>query len=229
MKIIRKILFISIFTVLCSSLTFASSRISLGVSCLSLGSQNTLPGENYGIKRIKSIAPALLIEGEVVPVEQFSIFLRADVAPFSPTIKANNSKLPLDQNVLTQYSLTGLFQLGCGWQLPLSFWTAQDFPLELSVGLVGSLGLFHFSSLTPDYNYSAFSMSFGGGLFETASFYFDAFGLTLSSTQSFSFCDRTEEKLQQTSKKENQTDNFIGTPVIFSWDISLSFSYRLGR
>lgn len=224
----KKILIIiSIFLI--SVALSASSRISFGGSCLAIGSQNALCGENEGVKRMSSIAPALVLEGEIIPIEQFSVFMRASVAPFNPTIKASNVSLPLDKATLDYSTLTALFQVGLGWQLPLSYWTLLDFPLEISVGALGTLGLMSFSSLTPDYNFSALSTSFGAGLFETFSYYFNAFGVSLTATQNFSFTDTTKLSKQYTSHDKNETSVSGGTPVICSWDVSLAFTYRFGR
>lgn len=230
LEVFLKKLSIILFTVLfiCFSVG-ASSRVSVGVSCLSIGSQNALAGENEGVKRMSSIAPALVLEGEVIPIEQFSVFMRASCAPFKPTIKASNVPLPFDKNTLDYSTLTALFQVGLGWQLPLSYWTRLDFPLEISVGALGTLGLMSYSSLTPDYNYSATSTSFGAGLFETFSYYFSSFGVSLTATQNFSFSDTTKLSMQYTSQDKHETSVSGGTPVICTWDVSLAFSYRFGR
>ena len=224
----KKLIFI--ITIFLVSVTLnASSRVSVGVSCLSIGSQNALAGENEGVKRMSSIAPALVLEGEIIPIEQLSVFMRASCAPFKPTIKASNVPLPLDKNTLDYSTLTALFQIGLGWQLPLSYWTRLDFPLEISVGALGTLGLMSYSSLTPDYNFSAVATSFGAGLFETFSYYFGSFGVSLTATQNFSFSDSTKLSMQYTSQDKHETSVSGGTPVICTWDVSLAFSYRFGR
>lgn len=207
---------------------FASSRISIGASCISINSSGMLESDTFGVRRVKSIAPAITVESEIVPIEQFSILVKADVAPFNPKISSKGDLLPSLDNVVFNNTLTGMFSVGLGWQMPLSYWSRMDSPFDITLGAVFNMGLFSLSYDTPYLNYKGTELSLGGGFFETASIYIESIGFTVTGTQSFSFGDYSSWTKRATSQSESKASQFVATPVIFSWSVSLGLTYRFG-
>lgn len=206
----------------------ASSRVGFGASFVSINSNGMLEGDIGGVKRVKTMAPAITIEGEIIPFEQFSIFLKADMAPFKPSITSKGEPLPSVSEVVDESKLAGLFSLGLGWQMPISYWAYYDSPFEVTVGGVFSLGWLHLSYDTPHIYFKSNELSLGVGLFESGSFYFGSLGITVTSTQTFSFGDYSTWTKKPTGSDETTDSQYVNTPIIFSWDVSLLMSVRFG-
>ena len=223
-KIVSAFLIIS----LCVMSLAASSRIGVGASLISVNSSGMIEGSTGGVIRLRSLAPAIAVEGEIIPFEQFSIILRADIAPFNPSLVSRGETLPLSSEVVAKYSLSCLFSMGLGWQLPISYWTFYDSPFEATVGGVFTLGWLHLNYDTPHLYHKGDELSLGVGLYETGSFYLGTVGFTLSSQQTFSFGDYSKWTRKVTGGSESTNSQYISTPIIFSWDVSLALSFRFG-
>lgn len=227
MKHVKRVILIFLLIVLCTVTATASPRVSAGASCIYVNSSGMLEGDTFGVRRVKSIAPAVTLEGEIVPFEQFSIFLKADCAPFNPKISSKGETLPSFSGVVFKNTLVGSFSFGFGWQLPLSYWTRMDCPLEITLGAVFNTGLFSLSYDTPYQNFKGRELSLGGGAFESISLYIDNYiGFTITSTQTFSFGDYSVWTRKMTNQGESKGEQFVATPVIFSSTVSLGLTYR---
>lgn len=213
---------------LCVAALAASSRIGVGASLISVNSSGMIEGNTGGVRRVRSLAPAIAVEGEIVPFDQFSIILRADIAPFNPSIVSRGETLPLSSDVVAKYSLASLFSLGLGWQMPFSYWAFYDSPFEATVGGVFTLGWLHLNYDTPFLYHKGNELSLGVGFYETGSFYLGTVGFTLSSQQTFSFGDYSKWTRKVTGGGESTNSLYISTPIIFSWDVTLAMSFRFG-
>lgn len=229
MKHTKRITALFIFIALFVTALSASPRATAGFSYISVNSSSMLEGESYGVKRVSSIAPAVTLEGEIIPIEQFSIFLKASVAPFNPAIKYKGETLPsIAENVVFKNSLTGSFSLGFGWQLPISYWARYDIPIDVTAGALFNLGLFSLTYDTPQKHSDGRSINLGGGFFETVSFYLESVGFTITGIESFSFADFSTWTEKKTNSTGTKGSLFTATSVIFSWNVSLGMTYRFG-
>ena len=206
----------------------ASARIGVGGSLLSVSAYGYTAGKNNGVVRASSIAPAVTIDAEIVPIEEFAVIIKADAAPIWPKVKAKGELLPSLPDVVDRTTVTGSLAVGAGWQLPFSYWLYVDSPLEATVGGALVFDYIHLSYDTPSEAFSGSEFTLGAGLYESVSYYFGTVGFTLSSVQSLSFADFSVWKLNATGEARTADSAFIPTPVVFSWNISLSMSFRFG-
>ncbi len=222
-KIIAALLILTI------SLTLgASTRIGVGGTLLNTSAYGYTAGKNNGVVRTSSIAPALTVDAEIAPVEGFAFIIKADAAPLWTKIKAKGELLPSLPDVVDRAASTGSLAIGAGWQLPFSYWLYIDSPLEITVGGAFVCDYIHLSYDTPSEAFSGSELTLGAGLCESVSYFFGTFGLTLSSVQSLSFADFSTWKLNTTGEEQSDDRAFIPTPAVFSWDLTLSMSFRFG-
>lgn len=207
----------------------AYPRISAGGSFAGLAMQGTLAGPEYGTLESRTLAPMVAVEGEVIPVDQWSLFMRFQLDPFKPEIKSGNVVQPADPKAAVPYSIAGRAALGTGWQLPFSDWTRRDVPFDLTLGIGAEMDFMHLSYSTPAKNYSSFEAAFGAGLYVAASVYFGpSFGLSLSTMPSVTLMDYTSVTDTATGGDAVQTGSLTFTSLKFSWDAMLAATIRFG-
>lgn len=224
----KRIINLALLSAFLISALSASCRVSAGGSFMHLGSYGLLAGEDYGVRRIASSAPAIALEAEFEPCYQLSVFMQGVCAPYWPLVKSNGDLLPL-QKTFSSYKHTAFFFLGCGWMLPLSYWTKEDFPIEISAGAGCSISLFGYGHETAYESYKAIELAYSAGFYETFSWYFtDTFGLSLSAIESFSLGDTSSFSLKKTAGSMTKTSLTRGIPVVFNMSATLSLSVRFG-
>ena len=224
-KIIIALLVLSVFSL---GFLASSTRIGVGGTLLSINGFGYPVGDEFGTTRSSSLAPAVTFDAEISPVLDFAIIVKADTAPFNPSVKSKGEILPSFKNVVDRYALTGSFSLGAGWQMPISYWAYVDSPFEVTIGGVMTAGLVHINYDTPSEAFSGNELILSAGFYESASFYFGAVGLSLSSVQSFAFADFSSWKIKPTGGEAVNGSAFIITPVMFNWNVSLGMSVRFG-
>lgn len=225
---IKKI-FIIFFCFLTIIPLYSYSRVSAGGAGISIKQQGCIAGFEQGALISKSSTPAMSVEGELVIFPQFIAFLKTQVNPFTPNIHAKDSKLPLAFDINNYQTVVGKFSLGLGWQLPLSDWTSSDFPMDVSLGLGPSISFMYLSFSTPYLNNISTEASFGLGAFLSASLYFSPlFGISLSTMPSLSVLDYSTQNITATGGSPQKQELLTFTPLLLSWDVSLSATIRFG-
>ena len=208
---------------------YAYPRISLGGGVSGISMQGMLAGSEYGTLESKATVPVIAIEGEIVPVSQWSVFMRVMMDPFNPEIRSGGMLQPAAPNAKVPYTLAGRASLGTGWQLPFNDWTRQDVPFDLTLGLGAVMDFMHLSFSTPQQNYSCLETSFGAGLYVAASVYFGPyFGISLSTMPSFTLMDNTSASSTATGGDSIRNDSLTFTSLKFSWDAVLAATIRFG-
>lgn len=224
-KIVTALLLLSVFALVSLG---ASTRAGVSGTLLNINAFGLPTGDRFGITRSSTLAPAVTLDAEISPALDFAIIIKADVAPFSPSIKAKGEILPSLENVVDKYTLAADLSFGAGWQMPISYWAYVDSPFEVTIGGIVSAGLIHINYDTPNEAFSGNEFIFSTGFYESVSFYFGAVGLTLSSVQSFAFADFSSWKTKATGGETVVGNAFIFTPVMFNWNASLGLSVRFG-
>ena len=208
---------------------YAYPRISLGGGISGISMQGMLAGSEYGTLESKATVPVIVIEGEVVPVYQWSIFMRVMMDPFNPDIRSGGMLQPADPKAKVPYTLAGRAAIGTGWQLPFDDWTRQDVPFDLTLGLGAVMDFMYLSFSTPQRNYSCLETSFGAGPYVAASAYFGPhFGISLSAMPSLTLMDNTSAFSTATGGDSTRNDSLTFTSLKFSWDAVLAATIRFG-
>ena len=224
-----KLILAVLFLIFIPASLYAYPRISLGGGISGISMQGMLAGSEYGTLESKATVPVIVIEGEVVPVYQWSIFMRVMMDPFNPDIRSGGMLQPADPNAKVPYTLAGRAAIGTGWQLPFDDWTRQDVPFDLTLGLGAVMDFMHLSFSTPQRNYSCLETSFGAGLYVAASAYFGPhFGISLSAMPSLTLMDNTSASSTATGGDSTRNDSLTFTSLKFSWDAVLAATIRFG-
>lgn len=224
-----KTFFIAILCFLTIIPLYSYSRVSVGGAWVNIKQQGCIAGFEQGALISKSSSPAISVEGELIILPQFVGFLKTQINPFSPNIYAKDFILPFAHDINNYQTLVGKFSLGLGWQLPLSDWTSSDFPLDVSIGLGPTCSFMYLSFSTPYLNNISTEASLGLGAFLSASFYFSPlFGISLSTMPSLSVLDYSTQNITATGGSPQEQELLTFTPLLLSWDVTLSATIRFG-
>lgn len=207
----------------------AYPRISLGASWAGMSLQGTVAGQDYGTMTSKSQGVNVMLEGEMIPLPQWSIVLRAQTNVFSPAIVSGGKVQPQHPDGAAPFTATGRFGLATGWQMPFSDWTLRDFPLDLTIGLGALVDLMHLSYDTPRFHYSGTEIALGACAYMAVSWYFSPlFGLSFSTMPALTVMDWTTATTTATGGGSEKVSSLTFTSLKLSWDATIAATIRFG-